>query len=169
MRVILIADLHIKPGGIVANMPWIDHFCDYLNSKYAPETLIIVLGDIVDSGAFNKQDAYFAADAVFSYINSKLSLVNYKIAFVPGNHDYCDENLDYFTEFCRKHQTLGDRTFDFSKYRTANYLWNNINLVFTDTVQDGKYGLPGYLDLESIRSCLHQDKTPSSAPLLLYL
>lgn len=83
MRVILIADLHIKPGGIVANMPWIDHFCDYLNSKYAPETLIIVLGDIVDSGAFNKQDAYFAADAVFSYINSKLS---FSSIFLLWNH-----------------------------------------------------------------------------------
>jgi UDP-2,3-diacylglucosamine pyrophosphatase LpxH len=112
MRVFLLSDLHINPNNDENDVLWVKHFCNFMNSKCCSDNLIFVLGDIVDKGSVASFDA---ADRIFSYIESQLSSVHYQIAFLPGNHDYCDKNLNAFMQFCKRHQTFSTGIFDFSQ------------------------------------------------------
>ncbi|MGI6325510.1 MAG: metallophosphoesterase [Saccharofermentanales bacterium] len=159
MRIIILSDLHITSDSNYDSIPWVNNLCSFIkNGKYYADTLIVVLGDIIDNDGKNSEIAFEAADRIFSYIKAKFSTVNYKIAFVPGNHDYCNGNLNTFDRFCRRHQTASPETFVFSDRTTFNMPMGDINLIFTDSIQKKDYGIPGQLDLESIRSCILPDK-----------
>lgn len=159
MRIILLSDLHINPGNDQNDVSWVKHFCNFMNSKYCSDTLIFVLGDIVDKGSINGEAAFNAADRIFSYIESQLSSVHYQIAFLPGNHDYCDKYLNAFMRFCKRHQTFGTAIFDFSQRNTWNFWFENINFIFTDSIQDGNHDLPGHIDITNVCDCVLPDKT----------
>lgn len=117
--------------------------------------MIVVLGDIISNG---NERAFEAADGIFSYIETELSEVNYKITFIPGNHDYCNGNLDAFNRFCHRHQTAPSKPFDFSCKTTFHIPVGGINLIFTDSVQNKNYKIAGHLDLDSINACILADK-----------
>lgn len=159
MRIILLSDLHINPGNDQNDVSWVKHFCNFMNSNYCSDTLIFVLGDIVDKGSINREAAYDAADRIFSYIESRLSSVHYQIAFLPGNHDYCDNNLNAFMQFCKRHQTFGTVIFDFLQRNTWNFWYENFNFIFVDSIQDGNHALPGSIDITNACDCVLPDKT----------
>lgn len=158
MRIILLSDLHIKPDSDQNTVSWVKHFCNFMNSKYCSNTLIFVLGDVIDKGNINGDAAFDAADRIFSYIESRLLSVRYQIAFLPGNHDYCAKNLNSFMRFCKRHQTFGTATFDFSQKNTWSCSNGDFNFIFTDSVQNGDYAIPGHLNIPNIRECLFPDK-----------
>lgn len=158
MRVLILSDLHILPGESFTSAPWINNFCNFLKSKYYSDTLIIVLGDIIDNNGKSWGSAFDAADTIFSHIEKELENVPYRIIFVPGNHDYCDGNLSKFDWFCQKHQTLPVDDSSFACQSTIHFSVEDINFILTDSIQDKNYRLPGKLDIEAIRSCLCSDK-----------
>jgi len=123
--------------------------------KHFDETLIVVLGDIISCG---NEKLFKTAGEIFSYIETELSSVNYKITFIPGNHDYCNGNLNAFNRFCRSHQTATSDPFDFTCKTSFHIPLGDINLIFTDSIQDNNYKIAGQLDLESIRQCILTDK-----------
>ncbi|MGB4657951.1 MAG: metallophosphoesterase [Mobilitalea sp.] len=155
MRVILLTDLHIKPESTPESIMWVKHFCVFMRSNSCRETLVFVLGDVINQGI---KSAFDAADLVFSYIERELSTVNYQIFFIPGNHDYCEESLMEFKHFCDLHQSKSVQLFDFSAKKTWNYLSGEINFIITDSVNNSKYNIPGQLDKDGIRECLSPGK-----------
>lgn len=154
MRIILLTDLHIDSSRIPEDVLWVSHFCDFLNQNFSKKTLIIILGDIVDRG---DPSAFEAADKIFSYIESKTASVYYNLVFIPGNHDYCNGTLDYFTEFCKKHQKSNEATFLFSQKSTWNITDGSYNFIFTDSIQEKRYDLPGYIDIKGVSDCICTD------------
>lgn len=159
MRIIVISDLHITADSNYDSIPWVNNFCNFIKGgKYYAETLILVLGDIINNDGKNGELAFEAADKIFTYIENELLDVNYRIVFIPGNHDYCNKNLDAFNRFCRSHQTTSSEPFDFSCKKTFHISVDDINLIFTDSIQNKDYKKPGQLDYASISSCIRSDK-----------
>lgn len=158
MRLILATDLHITKDSTVENSQWVDHFCDFLLMKYDPETIIVFLGDIINQG---NKDCFSAADRIFAHIESRLSTINYKLGFIPGNHDYCDKSLDAFNAFCAKHQTLIKKGTDYSSSKAFEYCSSDgrCNIILTDSIQNGMHNKPGSLDLNEICGCIVPGKT----------
>lgn len=158
-RILILSDLHISPGTDCNSTPWVKNFCSFVkNGKYYADTLIIVLGDIINNDGKSGETAFEAADRIFSYIESELSLINYKITFIPGNHDYCNGTLDAFEQFCRRHQTASAEPFLFSRGTTFHVSTDNFNFIFTDSVCEKNYGIAGRLDLDSLSACILPDK-----------
>lgn len=158
MRVLILSDLHINSRDSYTSAPWVSNFCNFLKSKYYSDTLVIVLGDIIDNDGRSWEAAFDTADIIFSHIEKELETVPYRIIFVPGNHDYCDGNLNRFDWFCQKHQTLLIDAPSFASQSTIHFLIEDINFILTDSIQNKNYGIPGKLDIEAIRSCLCSDK-----------
>ena len=158
MRVLILSDLHINSRDSYTSAPWVSNFCNFLKSKYYSDTLVIVLGDIIDNDGKSWEAAFDTADIIFSHIEKELETVPYRIIFVPGNHDYCDGNLNRFDWFCQKHQTLLIDAPSFASQSTIHFLIEDINFILTDSIQNKNYGIPGKLDIEAIRSCLCSDK-----------
>ena len=117
MRILILSDLHITPDSNYISTPWVEHFCNFMKNRYFADTLVIVLGDIIQNDGKNGEIAFKAASKIFDYIKSQLSSVDYKIVFIPGNHDYCNGNLNAFEQFCRTHQTFSE-PFLFSQKQT---------------------------------------------------
>ncbi len=157
MRVLLISDLHIKPESRAEDLPWVSRFCQYVSSQCDPETYVFVLGDIVDKGGINRKEAFDAARIIFTRISETLSSIYCPIAFLPGNHDYCDGNLEEFTAFSKQFQTFGD-VFDFRKEKVWSAAAGCWNFIFADSVTEGNYSRPGTLDLQGIRKNIRDDK-----------
>ncbi|WP_195464945.1 metallophosphoesterase [Faecalispora jeddahensis] len=159
MRVLILSDLHIAPYSNYDSPPWVNNFCSFIkNGKYYADTLILILGDIIRNDGKSGEMAFGAADKIFSYIESELTDVNYKIAFIPGNHDYCNGTLDAFDQFCRRHQTATSEPFAFSYGTTFNYTIGNFNFIFTDSIREKNFGIAGRLDLDSLHACILADK-----------
>lgn len=160
MRVLIISDLHIEPTSSCLTSTWVNNFCDFISSTYTEDTLLFILGDIISNDGKHWNAAFDAADNIFSHIETTIyeSAANYKIAFVPGNHDYCDKSLERFDQFCSKHQTAYSVCPRFSESTTFNFVVENFNFIMTDSIQDKNYAYPGKLDIESIRSHIHPDK-----------
>ena len=127
MRILILSDLHITPDSDSNSTPWVNNFCNFMRNKYYPDTLILVLGDVINNDGKSGEMAFNAASKIFSYIESELSSVNYKIAFIPGNHDYCNGNLSAFEQFCRRHQTIPADPLLFSRETTFNFTVENFN------------------------------------------
>lgn len=158
MRILILSDLHIKPDSNYDSTQWVNNFCNFIKSKYYPDTLIFILGDIITNDGKNGELAFNAASEIFSYIESELSSVNYKIAFIPGNHDYCNGTLSTFEQFCRRHQTIPADPLLFSRGTTFNFTVENFNFILTDSIREKNYGIAGWLDLAAIRACTLADK-----------
>ncbi|NCB62053.1 MAG: hypothetical protein EOM52_00315 [Clostridia bacterium] len=159
MRVLILSDLHIAPYSNNDSTPWVSNFCCFIkNGKYYADTLILVLGDIISNDGKSGEMAFGAADKIFTYIESELAAFNYKIAFIPGNHDYCNGTLDAFDQFCRRHQTATSEPLVFSYETTFNYTVGNFNFIFTDSIREKNYGIAGRLDLDSLHACILADK-----------
>ena len=158
MRILILSDLHITPDSDSNSTSWVNNFCNFMRNKYYPDTLILVLGDVINNDGKSGEMAFNAASKIFSYIESELSSVNYKIAFIPGNHDYCNGNLSAFEQFCRRHQTIPADPLLFSRETTFNFTVENFNFILTDSVRDKNYGIAGWLDLAAIRACTLADK-----------
>ena len=156
MRIIILSDLHITPDSNYDSTSWVNNFCNFIKSKYYPETLILVLGDVINNDGENGELAFNAANEIFSYIESELSSVNYKIAFIPGNHDYCNGSLSAFEQFCRRHQTIPAEPLPFSQGTTFNLTVESFNFILTDSICDKNYGIAGRLDLAAIRACIRR-------------
>lgn len=157
MRVLLISDLHIKPESCVEDLPWVSHFCKYILAQCDPETYVFVLGDIIDKGNINRKEAFDAARLIFTRISEALSSISCQIAFLPGNHDYCDGTLEEFSAFCRQFQTFGD-AFDFRNEKAWSVTAGRWNFVFTDSITEGNHSRPGTLNLQSIQRNMCDDK-----------
>lgn len=158
MRILILSDLHITPDSNYDSTLWVNNFCNFMKNKYYPETLIFVLGDIINNDGKNGELSFNAASQIFTYIESELSSVNYKIAFIPGNHDYCNGSLSTFERFCRRHQTIPSVPLPFSQGTTFNFTVENFNFILTDSVREKNYGIAGWLDLAAIRACTLADK-----------
>ena len=159
MRILILSDLHILPGTDCNSAPWVNNFCSFVkNGKYYADTLIIVLGDIINNDGKSGEEAFDAADKIFSYIESELSSINYKITFIPGNHDYCNRTLYAFEQFCRRHQTAPAEPFLFSRGTTFHFPVGGFNFIFTDSIREKDYRIAGRLDLDSISACILQNK-----------
>ena len=158
MRILILSDLHITQDSTARATPWVNNFCNFMKSRYCPDTIIFVLGDIIDNDGKSGELAFNAASEIFSHIELELSSINYKIAFIPGNHDYCNGNLCAFEQFCRRHQTIPANPFLFSQRTTFNFTIENFNFILTDSVRDKNYSIAGWLDLEAIRLCTLADK-----------
>lgn len=157
MRMILLTDLHIRADSTVESLPWVNHFCEYMNRSPIMDTLVFVLGDIIDGG---NPLAFDAAETIFGYIQSSLnSLPNYKVAFIPGNHDYCTGTLDRFEQFRHQAQTqtpIGD----FLSQSVNHIVYGSYNFLLANSIQNNNYALPGKLNLPDLKASMVDNTQP---------
>ena len=156
MRFYILSDLHIQYPNDEAPTQWVDHFCTFLRSNPFEETWIFILGDIIDKG---NDQAYVIAERIFSKLSMQFQDDRFHFVFLPGNHDYCDGNLNAYTSFTQRHQTSRIGYLNFNTQRVWNFEYEDVNFILADSVQDGNYRLPGCLDLEGIQQHFVPEKT----------
>lgn len=156
MRVILLSDLHITSSSSPNTSPWVQHFCDFVCCTDSGPTYIFVLGDIINGG---DSLAFQTASVFFDFIKQKLRYIDHHFFFLPGNHDYCNSSLDAFQNFVKSHQSSICPVFDFLTAKTWNVTIDDTNFIVTDSINNGKYNIPGCLDLPGIERCALPDTT----------
>lgn len=149
MRIFVLSDTHISSADTIHSSTWVDHFCSFIESQSEPEIWIFILGDIIDKGT---EAAYTAADSIFSYLTSRLNSMNAHFVFLPGNHDYCNKNLEAYTAFTQKYQEDSIPYLDFSSKHIWSFPLGEINCILADSVQNCDYRLPGSLNLAELEN-----------------
>ena len=160
MKIILLTDLHITKSSSPSNSPWVAHLCEFINCNFGESVYIFVLGDIINCG---DENAFESANHIFDHIQQQLKYIDHHFFFLPGNHDYCNGNLDAFQRFVELHQSRKAAVFDFRTRKTWSISVGEINFIVTDSINDGKYNLPGMLDLTGVQCAL----TPGCKNILL--
>ena len=150
MKFLMISDLHIRKDSRIENMKWVSNLCKYM-LEYAgvDPVFVFVLGDIIDRG---EKEAFDAADEVFRLIKERTLPVEIHFIFLPGNHDYCEDNLSAFTAFCKKHQSRLANSIDFTVQNTWQIEIDNINFILCDSMNGRKYSEPGLLEISGVQN-----------------
>lgn len=159
MRVIVLSDLHIGSKDTPESLSWVSHLCSYILSCTYHPTYIFFLGDIVDKGGIAGEMAFRAANDVFSFIEKTLEHVPFSYMFLPGNHDYSQGTLSLFSDFCKKREARIGTPFDYTRKSTWSLCLEQINFIFTDSIQGGDYSRPGKIRLEDVESCIQPNKS----------
>ena len=156
MRFLMISDLHIKETDRPEKLNWVAQFCKYIKEQASDQLMIVfVLGDIINGG---KKEAFDAADTVFSYIKEHTFPVDLQFIFLPGNHDYCDGDINPFADFCRKQQSALSQYIDFTKRDTWSFEYDKINFILCDTMKGEHYHSPGQLSISNIQAAYSEGK-----------
>lgn len=151
MRFYVISDLHFTKEGISNSLlDDVAKFCTDIRRSTPPGTtaLFIILGDILfhgDTLAFGK------AEEFFHYIQTKLSDLDVRFEFVPGNHDWANGEIKQYNQFIANYNVA-----PFSDGSAYAREYGGVNFIFANSTQED-YHKPGKLELEKIRALICSD------------
>lgn len=139
MFILQISDLHI---GIDIDLHEIKYKIDkiYIEVEKIIEKsellIFCICGDITDEG---KKDGYNNATIVIDYLKEKFNEYNYKLEFIPGNHDICEGNFEEFDKFISGY--VGGM-YSYTDKNVVVRKYGDINLVLLNSSyhKDHKYG-----------------------------
>ena len=154
MYILQLSDLHI----------WIDIDLDEFKSKIdkiyvevdkiieKSEMLIFcICGDITDKG---NKDGYKNATIVIDYIKEKFNGYNYKLEFIPGNHDICEGKFEEFDKFISRYI---DGEYSYEDKNVVVRKYGDINLVLLNSSYHKEHEY-GKIDLVQLRNEIKENE-----------
>lgn len=138
MYILQLSDLHI---GIDIDLnefkSKIDKIYEGVNKIIKKSEMLIfcICGDVTDKG---NKDGYKNAIIVIDYLEEKFADYNYKLKFIPGNHDICEEKFEEFDKFIARYI---DEKYSYEDKNVVVRNYGDINLVLLNSSyhKDHKY------------------------------
>lgn len=153
MKIVVLSDLHINKCAKEKNPEWIEPFCNFLMQYAAEKLIVVVMGDIIESGHV---EYYALADKLFSNIEKLIEKSQANFIFIPGNHDNCNGSFEPFVDFCRKHQTKQYPLCDYTEKSIFNISIDGVNLILANSNTED-HSKAGHLDLNQLSRCVDLD------------
>lgn len=148
MYILQLSDLHI---GIDIDLneyqSKIDKIYEEVNNIIEKSEMLIfcICGDVTDKG---NKNGYDNAIKVIDYLKVKFTDYNFKLEFIPGNHDICEEKFEEFDKFIARYID-GKYSYEDKNIVVRNYGGINLVLVNSSYHKDHKYGK---IDLVQLRN-----------------